>query len=66
MHHVVTRVAFEIASGRGTREAGVVMGAGESPFNSSYNFVSYYSARVLARTKNTRLLRSQTMVLKLI
>ena len=63
---MVTRVAFEIASGRGTWEAGVVMGAGESPFNSSYNFVSYYGVHVLARTENTCLSRSQTMVLKLI
>ena len=66
MHHMVTRVAFEIASGCGTREAGVVMGAGESPFNLFYNFVSYYGARVLARAENTRLPRSQTTVLKLI
>ena len=66
MRHVVTCVAFEIASGRGTREAGVVMGAGESLFNSSYNFVSYYGARVSARTENTRLPRNRTMVLKLI
>ena len=65
MHHVVTRIAFEIASGRGTREAGVVMGAGELPFNLFYNFVSYYGARVLAHAENTRLLRSQTTVLKL-
>ena len=43
-----------------------MMGTGESPFNLSYNFVSYYSAHVLARTENTRLLRSRTMVLKLI
>ena len=63
---MVTRIAFEIASGHGTREAGVVMGADESPFNSSYNFVSYYGARVLARAENTRLLRSRTTVLKLI
>ena len=66
MRHVVTRVAVEIASGRGTREAGVVMGAGESPFNSSYNFVSYYSVHILARAENTRLPRSRTTVLKLI
>ena len=66
MRHVVTRIAFEIASGRGTWEAGVVMGAGESPFNLFYNFVSYYGVRVLARTKNTHLPRSQTTVLKLI
>ena len=63
---MVTRVAFEIASGHGTREAGVMMGAGESPFNSSYNFVSYYGAHVLARAENTRLPRSRTTVLKLI
>ena len=63
---MVTRVAFEITSGRGTREAGIVMGVGKSPFNSSYNFVSYYGARVLARTENTRLPRSRTTVLKLI
>ena len=66
MRHVVTRIAFEIASGRGTREASVVMGTGESPFNSFYNFVSYYGARVLARAENTRLPRSWTTVLKLI
>ena len=63
---MVTRVAFEIASGRGTQEAGIVMGTGESPFNSSYNFVSYYGVRVLACTENTRLPRSRTTVLKLI
>ena len=51
MRHVVTHVAFEIASGHGTREAGVVMGVGESLFNLFYNFVSYYGVRVLARTK---------------
>ena len=65
MRHVVTRVAFEIASGHGTREAGVVMGVGESPFNLFYNFVSYYGACVLARAENTRLPRSRTTVLKL-
>ena len=63
---MVTRVAFEIASGCGTRKAGVVMGVGESLFNSSYNFVSYYGAHVLARAENTRLPRSRTTVLKLI
>ena len=66
MRHVVTRIAFEIASGHGTREASVVMGTGESPFNLFYNFVSYYGARVLARTENTRLPRNRTTVLKLI
>ena len=66
MRHVVTRIAFEIASGHGTREAGVVMGAGELPFNSSYNFISYYSVHVLAHAENTRLPRSWTTVLKLI
>ena len=66
MRHVVTRVAFEIASGHGTWEAGIVMGVGESPFNSSYNFVSYYGARVLAHAENTCLPRSWTTVLKLI
>ena len=63
---MVTHVAFEIASGRGTREAGVMMGVGELSFNLFYNFVSYYSAHVLARAENTRLLRSRTTVLKLI
>ena len=63
---MVTRVAFEIASGRGTREAGAVMGTGESLFNLFYNFVSYYGARVLARAKNTHLPRSRTTVLKVI
>ena len=65
MRHVVTRVAFDIASGRGTWEASVVMGAGESLFNLFYNFVSYYGARVLAHAENTRLPRSRTTVLKL-
>ena len=53
VRHMVTRVAFEITSGHGTREAGVVMGAGESLFNLFYNFVSYYGACVLARAENT-------------
>ena len=66
MRHVVTRVAFEIASGHGTQEAGIVMGAGELPFNSPHNFVSYYGVHVLARAENTRLPRSRTTVLKLI
>ena len=66
MRHVVTLVAFEIGSGCGTREAGVVMGAGELPFNLFYNFVSYYGARVLARAENTCLPRGRTTVLKLI
>ena len=63
---MVTCVAFEITSGRGTREAGVMMGAGESLFNLFYNFVSYDGARVLACAENTRLPRSRTTVLKLI